>query len=155
MVNIRKSFANKLSVALLILAAPIFVISLGVLFTQSRYIIRNGAIGHANSVLGATMQQLERNLLTIETATNAYSWQVERNFTPDSLLFFTQRIVALNPHIDGCSVSVQPDVFPQYGRHFSAYTVREPDSVVTVVEEPYDYFNKVWYRTPLDRHGPC
>ena len=53
MINIRKSFSTKLSVALLILAAPIFVISLGVLFTQSRKMIRNEAIGHASSVLNA------------------------------------------------------------------------------------------------------
>lgn len=155
MVNIRKSFANKLSVALLILAAPIFVISLGVLFTQSRHIIRNEAIGHANSVLGATMQQLERSFITIETAANTYCWQAEQTFTPDSLLHLTRRIVSLNPHIDGCSISAQPDIFPQYGRHFSAYSVREADSVSTVIEEPYDYFNKVWYKKTLDLNGPC
>ena len=55
MINIRRSFSKKLSVALLLLAVPIFVVSLGVLFTQSRKMIRNKAIGHASSVLGATM----------------------------------------------------------------------------------------------------
>ena len=155
MINIRRSFSKKLSVALFLLAVPIFVVSLGVLFTQSRQIIRNEAIGHVNSVLGATMQQLRRNLITIETATNANIWQVEQAFTPDSILHFTNRIVSLNPHIDGCSISAEPDVFPKYGRFFSAYTVREPDSITTVIEEPYDYFNKIWYKTPRDLHGPC
>lgn len=155
MINIRKSFSTKLSVGILILAIPIFVISLGVLFTQSRQIIRKEAIGHANSVLGATMQQLSRNFLTIETATNTYVWQVEHSFNPDTLLQFTNRIVSLNPHIDGCSISAEPDAFPQYGRYFSAYTVRDTNSISTVVEEPYDYFHKVWYKTPRDLHGPC
>ena len=155
MINIRRSFSKKLSVALLLLAVPIFVVSLGVLFTQSRKMIRNKAIGHASSVLGATMQQLRRNLITIETATNANLWQVEQAFTPDSLLHFTNRIVSLNPHIDGCSISAEPDVFPKYGRYFSAYTVRESDSITTVIEEQYDYFNKIWYKTPHDLHGPC
>ena len=155
MINIRKSFSTKLSVALLILAAPIFVISLGVLFTQSRKMIRNEAIGHASSVLNATMQQLNRHFLTIETATNANLWQVEQVFTPDSLLYFANRIVSLNPHIDGCSISAQPDMFPQYGRYFSAYSVRKADSVTTVIEEPYDYFNKVWYKTPHQLRDAC
>lgn len=155
MINIRRSFSKKLSVALFLLAVPIFVVSLGVLFTQSRQIIRNEAIGHVNSVLGATMQQLRRNLITIETATNANLWQVEQSFSPDSIIHFTNRIVSLNPHIDGCSISAEPDVFPKYGRFFSAYTVREPDSITTVIEEPYDYFNKIWYKTPRDLHGPC
>ena len=155
MINIRKSFSTKLSVALLILAAPIFVISLGVLFTQSRKMIRNEAIGHASSVLNATMQQLNRHFLTIETATNANQWQVEQVFTPDSLLYFANRIVSLNPHIDGCSISAQPDMFPKYGRYFSAYSVRKADSVTTVIEEPYDYFNKVWYKTPHQLRDAC
>ena len=155
MINIRRSFSKKLSVALFLLAVPIFVVSLGVLFTQSRQMIRNEAIGHASSVLGATMQQLRRNLITIETATNANIWQVEQAFTPDSILHFTNRIVSLNPHIDGCSISAEPDVFPKYGRYFSAYTVRELDSITTVIEEPYDYINKIWYKTPRDLHGPC
>ena len=155
MINIRRSFSKKLSVALLLLAVPIFVVSLGVLFTQSRKMIRNKAIGHASSVLGATMQQLRRNLITIETATNANLWQVEQSFTPDSILHFTNHIVSLNPHIDGCSISAEPDVFPKYGRYFSAYTVRESDSITTVIEEQYDYFNKIWYKTPHDLHGPC
>ena len=155
MINIRRSFSKKLSVALFLLAVPIFVVSLGVLFTQSRQIIRNEAIGHVNSVLGATMQQLRRNLITIETATNANLWQVEQSFSPDSIIHFTNRIVSINPHIDGCSISAEPDVFPKYGRFFSAYTVREPDSITTVIEEPYDYFNKIWYKTPRDLHGPC
>lgn len=155
MINIRKSFSTKLSVALLILAAPIFVISLGVLFTQSRKMIRKEAIGHATSVLNATMQQLNRHFLTIETATNANLWQVEQAFTPDSLLYFANRIVSLNPHIDGCSISAEPDMFPKYGRYFSAYSVRKADSVGTVIEEPYDYFNKVWYKTPHQLRDAC
>ena len=155
MINIRKSFSTKLSVALLILAGPIFVISLGVLFTQSRKMIRNEAIGHASSVLNATMQQLNRHFLTIETATNANLWQVEQVFTPDSLLYFANRIVSLNPHIDGCSISAEPDMFPKYGRYFSAYSVRKADSVTTVIEEPYDYFNKVWYKTPHQLRDAC
>ena len=155
MINIRKSFSTKLSVALLILAAPIFVILLGVLFTQSRKMIRNEAIGHASSVLNATMQQLNRHVLTIETATNANLWQVEQVFIPDSLLYFANRIVSLNPHIDGCSISAEPDMFPKYGRYFSAYSVRKADSVTTVIEEPYDYFNKVWYKTPHQLRDAC
>lgn len=157
MINIRKSFSTKLSVALFVLAMPIFVVSLGVLFTQSRRIIRDEAIGHASSVLDATMQQLSRHLLFIETATNAYSWQVERKFMPDSLYYFSRRIVALNPHIDGCSISAEPNKFPAYGRQFSVYSVREneEDSVTTVIEEPYDYFHKKWYKAPRDLNGPC
>lgn len=155
MFNIRRSFSSKLSIVLLLLAVPIFSASLGVLFNQSRKIIRKEAVGRANSVLTTTMQRVTRSLVTIETATNAHSWQVPSNLHPDSLLAITRRVVQLNPHIDGCSMSTEPYVFPQFGRYFSAYTVREGDSIGTVVEEQYEYFEKVWYKKPHDIRKAC
>ena len=154
MFSVRRAFARKLSIGILLLAIPIFVVSLGILFTQSRHMIRLEAVGRANSVLNSTMQRISRNLLTIETATNAYSWLIERSLQPDSLLAYSRRVVQLNPHIDGCSISAEPDVFPQYGKYFSVYTVRETDTITTVIEEEYDYFSKIWYKTPRDLNKP-
>ena len=155
LMNIRKSLSTKLSLAILVFAVPIFFISLGILFMQSRHMIRREATIRANSVLTTKIQRISRHLMTIETATNTYSQIVEESFQPDSLFAFTQRIVFLNSHIDGCSISAEPDMFPKYGLHFSAYTVRRPDSIETVIEEPYDYFNKVWYKTPAQKHHAC
>ena len=155
MFSVRRAFARKLSIGILLLAIPIFVVSLGILFTQSRHMIRLEAVGRANSVLNSTMQRISRNLLTIETATNAYSWLIERSLQPDSLLAYSRRVVQLNPHIDGCSISAEPDVFPQYGKYFSVDTVRETDTITTVIEEEYDYFSKIWYKTPRDLNKPC
>ena len=78
MMNIRKSFSAKLSLSILLLAMLIFIASLGVLFFQSRHLIRLEAQGRVNSVLNTTMQRLNLNLMTIITATNANSWQVEQ-----------------------------------------------------------------------------
>ena len=155
MYNINKSVSAKLSIGILALAVTIFVVSLGILFTQSRHIIRREAVGRATSVLNNTMQRITRNLMTIENATNAYSWMIEQSFQPESLLDFTNCIVRLNPHIDGCSISAEPDMFKKHGRYFSAYTVREPDTITTVIEQKYEYFQKVWYKTPRDINAPC
>ena len=148
MISIRKSFSTKLTITIMLLAVPIFLISLGFLYTQSRRMIRNEAVGRANSVLSATMQRISLNLTTIETATNASGWMVLHNMHPDSLLKLSRRIVYLNPHIDGFSISMEPDVFPTYGKCFSVYSVRQGDSVVSVIEEPYEYFQKIWYQQP-------
>ena len=148
----RRSFSTKLSLAIMLLAAPIFIISLGVLFTQSRHIIRMEAVGRANSMLNATMQRICRNLITIETATNAYSWFIPQHLQPDTLLDISNKVVRHNPHVDGCAISTEPNVFPEYGRYFSAYTIRKKnpadgrDSITTVVEGHYEYFEKVWYK---------
>jgi len=150
-----RSLSTKLSLGLLLLAAPIFILSLGVLFIQSRNLIRSEAVGHANSVLSATMQHVSRHLTTIETATHINSWMVAHQLQPEALLSLTHQIVKLNPHIDGNSISIEPDVFPAYGRNFSAYSARSADTISTVIEEQYDYFHKVWYKTPHDTDEPC
>ena len=155
MINIRKSFSTKLSIGILMMAVVIFVLSLGVLFTQSRHLIRTKAVGRASNVLNTTMQHMTRHLMTIENATNSYSWMIEQKFEPESLLGYSNLIVRLNPHIDGCSISAEPDMFKKYGKHFSVYTVREPDSITTVIEEEYDYFHKIWYRTPRELKTGC
>ena len=155
MMNIRKSFSAKLSLAVLLLAIPIFTGALGVLFYQSRLMIKREAMGRANSMLDDAMQHLNRNLMVIETATDANCWLVVDDLSPKALLNLSRYIVRLNGHIDGCSISTEPDIFPEYGRYFSAYSIREGDSITTVVEKPYEYFQKVWYKTARDLGKPC
>lgn len=155
MISIRKSLSSKLSLGIVLLAVPIFVISLGLLFLQSRYIVRKEALGRAKSVLNTTTQRLNRHVNAVETATNANSWLALKNLHPDSLLEISHRLVTRNSHVDGCSISLEPYIFPQYGRHFSVYTVRGEDSITAVVEDEYEYFQKVWYKTPRDKGEAC
>ena len=163
MFNIRKSFSTKLTLGILLMAVVIFVLSLGVLFTQSRHLIRTKAVGRASNVLNTTMQHISRHIMTIENATNSYSWMIEQSFQPESLLGYSNLIVRLNPHIDGCSISAEPDMFKKYGKHFSVYTTRETssaspsieDSITTVIEGDYDYFHKSWYRIPRELKTAC
>lgn len=156
MINrIRKRLSSKLSLALLLLAMPIFVLSLGILFEQSRENVKMEATEHAQSVLNTSKQRLTRYLNAVETATNTNAWEVTEYLKPEALLALSHRIVRLNPNVDGCSISAEPDVFPQYGRYFSVYSVRETDSITTVYEEQYEYFQKVWYKKPRDLGEPC
>ena len=153
--HIRQSLAWKLSLGILLMAVPIFVLSLGVLFIQSRNNLKNEATKHANSVLNTTMQRISRYMNIVETATDVSDWEIIEHLQPDSLLAYSRYIVSLNNHIDGCSISTEPNVFPKYGRYFSAYTVRETDTISTVIEEEYEYFEKIWYKTPHQLEKPC
>ena len=153
--HIRRSLSAKLSLSILLLAIPIFVLSLGILFVQSRYIIKKEAMEHAKSLLNTTMQRLDRNMMAVETATDINDWEITENLQPNSLLALTRRVVTRNPHVDGCSISMEPDVFPQIGRYFSVYTVRETDTITSVIEQEYEYFEKIWYKTPHNLNKPC
>ena len=147
--------STRIAIVILLLAVPLFIMTIGVLFLEARQVIRHKAVGRAKSALNASMQRLDRNLIAVKTATEAYSWVLEEQLQPDSLLSISHKVVALNPHVDGCSVSAEPYLFPNIGRHYSVYTVREADSVETVVEEEYEYFQKTWYKLPHDLNAPC
>ena len=145
----------KLSLGVLLMAIIIFVVSLGLLFLQSRWIIRQQAMSRANSVLSTTMHRITRFLSTVETACDINEWLVMKSLQPDSLLACSRLIVMLNGNVNGCSITTKPNLFPQYGRYFSAYTIREGDSIITEREKEYEYFDKVWYKTPYTLGKPC
>ena len=153
--HIRQSLSLKLSLGILLMALPIFALSIGVLFVRSANNIKSEAMQHASSILNTTLQHICRAMDIVETATNINDWEVMVHMQPDSILALSRYIVSINGQIDGCSISMEPNTFPKYGRHFSAYTVRENDSVSTVIEEPYDYFEKVWYKKPHLLGEPC
>ena len=153
--HIRQSLSWKLSLGILLMAMPIFLLSIGILYEQSKERIKEEAMKHAASVLNTQMQRIHRAMNIVETATDVNDWEVTAHLDPDSILSYSRFIVMLNSQIDGCSISAEPNTFPKYGRHFSVYTVREGDSVTTVIEEPYDYFEKIWYKKPHLEGKPC
>lgn len=150
---INRHLSAKLCLGILMLAIPIFVLSLGLLFVKTNENIRQEAGDHAESVLNTSMHRMERFLNAVVTATNVNVPEVKNNMNPDSLLALTHRILRLNAHVDGCSISLEPNVFPKYGRYYSAYSIRSGDSIVSQIEPPYDYFHKEWYKTPIVNGG--
>ena len=153
--HIRQSLSWKLSLGILLMAIPIFILSIGFLFIHSRDKVKKEATKYAASMVNTTMQHITRFMDIVETATDVNDWEVTANLDPDSILAISRGIVMLNGHIDGCSISTEPNIFPKYGRNFSAYTVREADTITTVIEEPYEYFEKVWYKKPHLLGKPC
>ena len=133
MSNPGSSLSRKLGVRIMLMAVPIFVLSLGLFYLQSRYLIRKEAIERSNSILRTVIQRVSNYMRTIEVSTNANAWLLEENFCPDSLQSVSQRIVRLNPRILSCSVSAEPNMFPQYGQNFSVYTVNEDDTITSVM----------------------
>ncbi len=155
MSKIRFSLSTKLSIGFVLMAAPVFMLALGALFLQSRYFIRQEAQSTAKGVLNVTMQHVRSMMSTVETATNSNAWLAEKKFDPDSLLDISRRIVVLNSHVNGCCIAVEPNMFARYGRYFAAYTLNQGDTIVTVVDAPYEYFEKPWYKEAREIGKAC
>ena len=78
-----------------------------------------------------------------------------RHLHPDSLLAITHRTVADHSFLTGFAISMEPYYFPEMGRYFSAYSLRENDTISTVREGPFEYFEKIWYKSSHIRGVPC
>ena len=152
--RIRHSLSSKLGVSILFLSILVFVASLGVMFVQSRLMLRKKATERIVCVLDNTVQRVRTCMNRVETATNSNGWMALEYLNPDSLLTISRHVVSVNPHVNGCSITTEPDVFPELGP-FSAYSIKEGDSVVTVREDAYDYYNQVWYKLPKTQARPC
>lgn len=153
--NVRRSFSAKVVVWVLLVAIPIFFLSVGVLFHQSRKLVRAESVERASGVLKTAMHRINRYLVTAETATNTYAWLAEQSIHPDSLKTYSQRVILLNPYTDGCAISTEPGVLPQYPERFMVYSIKESDSIKTVVDQDINYFNHKWYRTTRSQQKPC
>lgn len=148
--RIRRKLSLKLTFGIMLFLIAIFVVSLGILFMRSRQLVREEAMERAEQELDNVVMRVNGLMNEVETATMTARWHLtDDNLQPDSLLNFARRIVAMNPNFDGCSISTEPNYFPQIGRYFSVYAYHEGDSVVSKTEDPYEYFDKVYYKTPL------
>ena len=72
--RIRHSLSSKLGVSILLLSILVFVASLGVMFVQSRLMLRKKATERIVCVLDNTVQRVRTCMNRVETATNSNGW---------------------------------------------------------------------------------
>jgi signal transduction histidine kinase len=153
--EIRRTLSKRLSRSIMVLAIPLFVLALGVFYRHANVLLHKEAMERSTTILNTTMQLVENYLSTIKTAANANVAMMEDHFDPDSLQVISRRIVHLNRSVLSCSISTEPDVFPQVGKYFSVYSVNDGDSILTVLEPEFEYFEKNWYKKPMEAGRPC
>lgn len=151
----KRSLSFKLGLGIVCFVAAVFIAALGILFERSRRMVRNEATERATHVLNNTTLHVVGYLNEIETATHNIEWLVMQNLKKDSLLLFTRRVVELNPTINGCSITMEPNFFGENEDDFSAHSVRVGSDIETAREGQYDYYSKVWYRTPRSLKKAC
>ena len=155
---IKSRLSLKLSFGITLFLIVIFTLSLSLLFMKTRQMVKKEAIERAGLKLENMVERVNGAMNEVETATRMAEWHLDdKKLQPDSLLNFAIRIVTMNPNFDGCSISMEPNYFPEKGRYFSVYSYHptNSDSVISKVENPYDYFDKIYYKAPLTLGKPC
>ena len=155
MSKVRRTLSKRLSRTIMILAIPLFVLSLGVFYKNANRLLHKETVERSRTILSTTTQLVVNYLNSIETAARSNLWMLEENFEPDSLAKISHRIVSLNKSVLSCSVAAEPNTFPQYGENFSVYSVNDGDTIRTEFEPEFEYFEKNWYKIPMLTGKAC
>ena len=145
---IRRRLSLRLGLLIVLIITICFSLVFNFLFYQARIYIRQMAINRANQLLDNTVVRINGIMDETEAITNHMSQVTSRHLYPDSLLAFTRRTIENHEFLTGFAISMEPYYFPEMGRYFSAYTLRQNDTITTVREGPFEYFSKIWYSTP-------
>ena len=155
--QIKQSLPLRLSLSILAFTVIIFMITIGIIFVRTRHFVRQTATEQATQILNNTAQRITGLMGQVEVATDNSGWLVLRKLQPDSIMSFSHRILALNPDVDGCSISFEPNFFPDQGKYFSVYSSNENGHIETEQEgsREYDYFMMTWYQEPIRQGKAC
>ncbi|MCR4603360.1 MAG: HAMP domain-containing protein [Prevotella sp.] len=152
---IQQRLSLRLGLTMILITTVIFTLLFGYLFNKSKQFVRELAIEQANQLLDNTIIRINGIMEETRAVTNYMSLYVPQHLQPDSLLSITRRTVTDHPFLAGFAISMEPYYFPEMGRYFSAYSLRQDDSITTVREGPFEYFEKIWYKTPRTQGAPC
>ena len=153
---LRRSLSARLSFAVVLFVAVIFVGAFSIMFSEARDIIREEAWGKATQTLDGTVLHIDNTLRRVEVASDNMLRVIERNLNkPDSMFSISRQVLVNNPELTGCSISFDPFYYKEKGRYFSAYAYNNGDSILTEQEgtDNYQYHCMDWYLIPklLDR----
>ena len=93
---IHRTLSKRLSRTIILLAVPLFILSLGVFYQHARNMLHREAVERSFTTLKTTERLVDNYLKTIETAARSNQWVIEENFNPDSIPAITRRLVKLN-----------------------------------------------------------
>ena len=147
--------SRKLSVGVMLMAAPIFVVALGVLYLQSRYLIHQEAMESSRSQLNISLQRIINYMGTVETAAKSNAWMIEENLSEERMLAVSRRIVDLNHNVVSSSIFVVPGLLPNHPKKFSVYSVNTGDTILTTSEPEYEYLDRKCYTKSIETGKAC
>ena len=153
--NIRQRLSLRLGLLIVLIITVAFSLVFDFLFYRCKHFIQLAAIDYATQLLDNTAERISGIMDETELVTNFMALTTPSHLTPDSLLAFTHRTVNDYSFLTGFAISMEPDFFPEMGRYFSAYSLRQGDSITTVREGPFEYFDAVWYKTPRSLGTSC
>ena len=120
--SLKKNFASRLSLYVVLFAAGLMVVVSLMLGIFSSSAIRNISRRMAESQLDRAILEIEQEITEVERAVDNLDWVVEQHLDNEEFLYkVTREIVAANPNIIGSAIAFEPG-FYKGRKYFSPYT---------------------------------
>jgi len=152
---IQERLSLRLGILIIFIVTVVFSLLFDFMFYNAKRYVRQVAIDRATQLLENTVVRINGIMDETETVTNYLAVTTPRQLYPDSLLAITRKTVTEHSFLTGLAISMEPYYFPEMGRYFSAYSLRQDGTITTVREGPFEYFEKVWYKSPRTKGAPC
>ena len=119
---------------------------------SKNFVLMEEASNHKGS-LNTVNAKVERMLSDVSTATSNRVNEIEENLAhPDRLAEIMSEVITLNPTIRSCGISFVESYYPQKGRWFCPYAVREEDGKIEkriIGDASHDYLKDEWFTEAL------
>lgn len=152
---IKRRLSLRLGFLIIFVVTLVFSFVFNLMFYYSKEYVRQAAIDRAHQLLDNTAVRITGVLEETELVTNYMAVITPKQLHPDSLLIYTRRTLESYSFLTGFAISMEPYYFPEMGRYYSAYSLRQGDSITTVREGPFEYFEKPWYKNSKTKGSPC
>ncbi len=152
---IQERLSLRLGLLIICIVTVVFSLVFDFVFFNVKRYIRQVAIDRGNQLLENTVVRINGIMDETETVTNYLAITIPHRLHPDSLLAISRQTVIDHSFLTGFAISMEPYYFPEMGRYFSAYSLRQDGTITTVREGPFEYFEKVWYKSPRTKGAPC
>lgn len=143
----------------LILAAAMLLVAIYIIQYQfTRNEINEDLRLRAQSELSAKSLTIKGILNEVEAAVRNHSHDVVRDLNhPDSMYSVARKVVEMNPSIAGSAVSFTDNFYPEKGKWFEAYAVRDSLGDIKTMQlgsESHDYFQSEFFKIPFATGKP-
>ena len=152
--KLRRSFATRISNRIIFY---LFIL-MGIMSVAIFYLTRYGTTIYYSQAFHMSMRSsaeyTRRVLSDLHVAINNQAYYIEQSLDrPDELQEIMRRIVEKNNRIHSCGISFVENYYPQKGRWFVPYAVKDSTGIVTTHNlggPDNDYLNSEWFQKGLN-----
>ncbi len=144
-----RSFAKRLTNWIVLVMLVVMGLVSSFIYDASTSIFLDEEGVRHEAILDASVENIRRVISDVYVGTINHVPEIEESLDqPDRLVTLMERVVSKNKRIHSCGISFIADYYPQKGRWFCPYAVRNADGTIEKKQlggAQFDYLNAPWF----------